>query len=236
MSQHALTSELPDEAPDRPPHLAHHFMDLAQQKESATLGMWLFLATEVMLFGAIFTSYVVYRHTYYPGFSEGSGHLYVSLGGPNTLVLLASSFAMAMAVHAGHDGNSKKIVLYLLITIVLGAIFIAIKLTEYYIDAREGLVPLDGWWRFKASDPSLTASVRLFFVFYFLMTLLHALHMTVGMLLLSLLAYLAHKRKFSAEYYTPVEIMGLYWHFVDIVWVFLFPTLYLIHPELHLLK
>jgi cytochrome c oxidase subunit 3 len=212
------------------PHLAHHFNDLAQQKESATLGMWLFLATEVMLFGAIFLGYVVYRRAYYEPFVHASNHLWVSLGTINTVVLLSSSFVMVLAVHAAHVGNSKGIVRYLLLTIVLGLIFLGIKFTEYYIDYRERLIPFGDWWQPHSTDPTLDREMKLFFVFYFVMTMLHAIHMTAGMALLGFMAWLAHRNKFSAEYYTPVDMAGLYWHFVDIVWVFLFPVLYLINP------
>jgi cytochrome c oxidase subunit 3 len=213
----------------RPPHLAHHFTDLAQQKESATLGMWLFLATEVMLFGAIFAAYTVYRYKYYNEFVVASNQLWVSLGTINTCVLLGSSFAMAMAVHAGHQGNSRKITLFLLLTILLGLIFVGIKFSEYAIDYHDGLIPVLRWEP-RLADPQQDQHVKLFFVFYFIMTGLHALHMIAGMSVLGVIAWLAHRRKFTSQWYTPVEIAGLYWHFVDVVWVFLFPTLYLVNP------
>jgi cytochrome c oxidase subunit 3 len=210
-------------------HLAHHFTDLEQQKESATLGMWLFLATEVMLFGAIFLAYAVYRYNYFEPFSSASAHLYVSLGTINTVVLLTSSLMMVLAVHAAQTG-SKHVERYLLLTIGLGLIFVAIKSTEYVIDYREGLVPLQGWWKRRALDPRVDHEQRLFFVFYFIMTMLHAIHMTVGMGVLGAIAWAARRGRYTPAYHTPVEIAGLYWHFVDVVWVFLFPTLYLIHP------
>jgi cytochrome c oxidase subunit III len=213
------------------PHVAHHFSDMAQQKESATLGMWLFLATEVMLFGAIFACYTVYRYQYYHEFVTASNHLWVSLGTINTVILLGSSFAMAMAVHSGHDGDSKKITLYLLLTILLGLTFVAIKFTEYVIDYKEGLIPVLKWEP-RLADPHQDQHVKLFFVFYFIMTGLHALHMVAGMGVLAVIAWLAHRRKFTSQWYTPVEMAGLYWHFVDVVWVFLFPTLYLVNPAL----
>jgi cytochrome c oxidase subunit 3 len=218
---------------DDPNHLAHHFHDMAQQRDSATLGMWLFLITEIMLFGAIFLAYAVYRYSYFAAFSEASRNLYVSLGTINTVVLLSSSLMMALAVHAAHEGNSKLIVRYLLLTIVLGLIFLSIKMTEYVLDYREGLIPLPGWWKAQSPDPHMDREIKLFFNFYFIMTMLHAIHMTIGMIVLGVLARLAHRRKFSADYFDPIDIAGLYWHFVDIVWVFLFPALYLVHRAVH---
>ena len=114
--------------------------------------------------------------------------------------------------------------------------FLGIKLTEYIIDYREGLVPLLGWWKQQSADPQVDREMRLFFTFYFTMTMLHAIHMTIGMAVLGVIARFAHRKRFSAEYFDPVDIAGLYWHFVDIVWVFLFPALYLVHPEVHLFK
>jgi len=216
--------------------LAHHFTDMPQQREAGTLGMWLFLATEVMLFGALFLAYTVYRYKYFDPFRAASGHLFVSLGTFNTCVLLTSSLMMALAVHAAHTGESKKIVRYILLTILFGAIFLGVKLAEYIIDYREGLVPLIGWWKPQSVDPMADREIRLFFMFYFIMTMLHAIHMTAGMIVLGVIAWFAHRRRFSADYFDPVDIAGLYWHFVDIVWVFLFPALYLVHPEIHLFK
>ena len=220
------------------PHknLAHHFDDMEQQKESATLGMWLFLITEIMLFGAIFLGNTALRYSYYESFSAASGHLYVSLGTINTVVLLTSSLMMVLAVHAAHEGDAKRIVRYLLLTIGLGVVFLGIKLTEYSIDYREGLIPLDGWWKRQAVDARTDQGMKLFFTFYFVMTLLHAIHMIIGMVLLGFFAWKAKRQNFSRYYYVPIDVIGLYWHFVDIVWVFLFPTLYLVHPELHFMK
>jgi cytochrome c oxidase subunit 3 len=214
------------------PHedLAHHFSDLEQQKEAATLGMWLFLATEVMLFGSIFLGYTIYRRIHYEPFVAASNHLYISLGTINTVVLLTSSLMMALGVHAAREGNSKWIVRYLLLTIVLGLIFLGIKFTEYYLDYKEKLIPWGDWWERHSPDNRFDHNMQLFFVLYFIMTMLHAIHMVIGMSVLGVIAWFAHKNRFSAKYNTPVDMAGLYWHFVDIVWVFLFPTLYLINP------
>jgi cytochrome c oxidase subunit 3 len=215
-----------------PAHLAHHFSDLEQQKECATLGMWLFLGTEVMLFGVIFTCYFVYRYRGYEAFVHASNELWVTLGTLNTCVLLGSSFAMALAVHAAHAGNARKIVRYILVTIVLGCTFLGVKVVEYSIDYHEGLIPWLHWAPAAELEAAKDPQFELFFVFYFTMTLLHALHMVAGMSVLGWIAWLARKGRFSAKYYTPVEMSGLYWHFVDIVWVFLFPALYLVNPAL----
>ena len=238
MSQHAPQPAIatptgqPDAHAGRPPNLAHHFEDLSQQKESATLGMWLFLITEVMLFGGLFCAYIIYRRSFYDAFTIGSNRLYITFGTINTVVLLGSSFAMALAVHAAHAGDGKKIAQFIYITIALGSVFLCIKAVEYFLDYKEGLIPWGSWWHFDEYGPYTARYVKLFFVFYLIMTLLHAIHMTAGMLLLAWVAHEAKKGKYTAQYSTPVEMYGLYWHFVDIVWVFLFPALYLVNPAL----
>lgn len=207
--------------------LAEQFDDLAQQREAATLGMWTFLATELLLFGGLFVGYAAYRHAYGEAFYEAAGHLYVSLGSINTAVLLGSSLMVALAVHAAEHGKNNATAGWLLAAIGLGAIFLGIKGTEYYLEYREHLVPwLD--FRFEGENPE---QAKLFFVFYFFMTGLHAIHMIIGMSVLAVIAFLARIGRFSRRYYTPVEIAGLYWHFVDIVWVFLYPTFYLVNPR-----
>jgi len=208
---------------------AHQFEDLDQQKEADTLGMWLFLATEVMLFGGIFTAYTMYRHSYYFDFARASHELYFWLGTLNTVVLLTSSFFVVMAVHAARLGDSKGIVRWLLLTISLGGVFLGVKAIEYSIDYHDGLIPFFGWW---SDRDDRSKQMQLFFVFYFIMTGLHAVHMIAGMSVVGWIAWLAHKKKFTAEYHVPVEMVGLYWHFVDIVWVFLLPTLYMVSPHI----
>ena len=206
--------------------LAEQFDDLAQQREAGTLGMWVFLAGELLLFGGLFTGYAVYRWAYYEAFHEASGHLYMTLGSINTAVLLASSLLVALAVHAAESDRCRAIAGYLVAAVALGALFLAIKALEYYLDYREHLIP---WVNFHFEE-SHAKNARLFFVFYFVMTGIHALHMLVGLGVLALLAVLAWRGHYSSEYHHPVEIAGLYWHFVDIVWVFLFPALYLLNP------
>jgi cytochrome c oxidase subunit 3 len=209
------------------PHLAHHFDDVEQQRESTTLGMWAFLVTEVMFFGALFAAYITYNASYGPAFAEAARHLNVPLATLNTGVLLTSSLAMALGVRAAQTGARRATVAYLLLTIVMGAAFLAIKGYEYYSEYQEGLVPLNGFrFTYEGADPR---QAQLFFNFYFAMTGLHALHMIIGICVMAVLAFFAWRGRFSPEYYTPVELTGLYWHFVDVVWVFLFPLLYLLH-------
>jgi cytochrome c oxidase subunit 3 len=206
------------------PGLLHHFDDPEQQLDAAQSGMWLFLATEIMFFGGMFIGYTVYREAYFKVFAEASNHLDIWLGGINTAVLICSSLTMALAVHAAQMGRRKSIVWFLLLTMILGTLFLGIKFTEYYHKHEEHLIP--GFdFLFPDGDSGQAA---IFFSFYFAMTGLHALHMIIGLALLVYLAVQARRGRFSDLYFTPVEITGLYWHFVDIVWIFLFPLLYLI--------
>ena len=203
----------------------HQFDNMYQQRDAAYSGMWVFLSTEVLFFGGVFFAYVIYRGMYYEAFVEGSRKLSVAMGGLNTAVLLCSSLFMAMAVHAAQQGRSRNIVLYLVITELIGATFLGIKFFEYYKHYEEHLVP---GLNFTYQGNS-ASEVELFMVFYFVLTGMHAVHMLVGLGILSALAILARRGKFSADYYNPVDIGGLYWHFVDIVWVFIFPLLYLVN-------
>lgn len=205
--------------------LAHHFDTLEQQYESARLGMWAFLLTEVMMFGGLFLGYIVYRTQYPMAFAEASNHLDVWLGGINTVVLIVSSLTMALAVHAAQEGRRSGILKYLVLTLLLGGVFLGIKVVEYSHKFHDHLVPGALFQWHGAADPG---HVQLFYGFYFVMTGLHAIHMIIGGGLLVWLMRLTVKNRFSAAYYTPVEMFGLYWHFVDIVWIFLFPLLYLI--------
>jgi cytochrome c oxidase subunit 3 len=229
-------------------HVAHHFDDAEQQYTAAGLGMWLFLATEVLFFGGLFAGYAIYRYWYPHAFVEGSHHLDVWLGGINTAILLTSSLTMALAVHAAQTTERRATVRNLVLTVLLGGAFLGIKGYEYYHKFEERLVPGHNF-KIPASEsadadtdletdknrtppPELqeqaSGPIELFFSLYFLMTGLHALHMVIGVAVLLVLIMAAARGAFSAEYFTPVEMTGLYWHFVDIVWVFLFPLLYLI--------
>lgn len=207
---------------------AHQFDDIGQQHEASWIGMWIFLATEVMFFGGMFVGYTVYRSVYPQAFAGASNHLDVLLGSINTAVLICSSFTMALAVHNAEAGDSRRLVRSLLCTIGLGALFLGIKFFEYYTKFQEHLVPGSA---FRFEGP-LARPAEIFFSFYFAMTGMHALHMIIGIGLLTALIVKARRSRFSPYYYTPVEIIGLYWHFVDIVWIFLFPLLYLVGRHL----
>jgi len=204
--------------------LAHHFRDLEQQRDASTLGMWIFLATEVMFFGVLFMGYTAYRAVYYESFAAASHHLKLLLGGINTVVLLSSSLSMALAVHAAQLGRSRALVGFLLVTMLLGAVFLGIKAVEYYAEYEKLLVP---GLNFAYSGPN-PGQVEIFFLLYFFMTGLHAFHLVVGIGLVGSIALLAWRGRYTPAYHTPVELTGLYWHFVDVIWVFLFPLLYLI--------
>ena len=280
---------------EHPPHLAHHFEDLGQQHEAATLGMWIFLGTELMFFGGLFTAYIVFRTSYPDAFAVGSRHLSAEIAGINTLVLLTSSLTMALAVYGAQANHRSYLVGGLWATIALALTFLVFKSYEYYHDYDEGLVPVLNFDHSKfhappgvphempatnvtkfpapphgdppaaggeqgriqplapaenrdeqgnVADPSsaprtkhqaLSADARtfprrveLFFMLYYIMTGVHALHMIIGIGVMLVLAYYAHRGQYHAEYNFPVETAGLYWHFVDVVWIFLLPLLYLI--------
>lgn len=204
--------------------VAHQFDDMAQQHAADSLGMWVFLLTELMLFGGLFLGYTVYRSAYPRAFAEASHHLDIWLGSINTAVLITSSLSMALAVHSAQMNERRGLTRFLLLTILLGLIFLGIKGTEYLHKFEEHLVP---GANFVNPGPQ-AQQVQLFFSFYFGMTGLHAFHMIVGLGLLAALVWQARRGHFSSDYYAPVELIGLYWHFVDIVWIFLFPLLYLL--------
>lgn len=207
------------------PALRHQFDDLEQQRDTSILGMWTFLATEVMFFGGVFLGFAVYRMHYTEGFAEAAHHLKMHLGAINTAVLLGSSLTVALAVHAAENGSKRALIRNLVLTMVLGTAFLAIKGYEYYLEYAEGLVP---GLNFHYTGPHET-QVRLFLAFYFVMTGIHATHMLVGLGIFSVVLVAACRGRYSAEYHNPVEVSGLYWHFVDIVWIFLFPLLYLLY-------
>jgi cytochrome c oxidase subunit 3 len=217
------------------PHHAHHtplqhqFETLEQQQETSTLGMWVFLVTEIMFFGGLFLAYLQYRIWYPEAWSIGSRELDIVLGGVNTAVLIGSSLTMALAVRAAQTGFPRATVGWLLATMALGGTFIVIKGFEYAHKFHEHHVPGPN---FVFEGPRAN-EVEIFLSLYFAMTGLHALHMVIGFGLLSVIAWMAHRRRFTPEWYTPVEMSGLYWHFVDIVWIFLFPLLYLVDRAHH---
>jgi cytochrome c oxidase subunit 3 len=203
--------------------LAHQFDDAAQQRDAATLGMWTFLATEVLFFGGLFTGYAVYRSAMPEVFAAGSRRLDFPLGTLNTAVLLVSSLTMALAVQATETGRRLRLRLCLAATMALGVAFLFIKFSEYADKFREHLVPGHGFEAPAGSPPH----VAIFFSFYFVMTGMHALHMIVGEGLLGTLLVRAFRGGVGAGRPAPVILTGLYWHFVDIIWIFLYPLLYL---------
>jgi cytochrome c oxidase subunit 3 len=205
--------------------IPEQFQSRAQQVEAATLGIWTFLSTEILFFGGLFLCYTVYRISYYAGFAEGSKELYYSIGTINTFLLMSSSFTMALGVHAIQNGHQKKLRHYVAATFSLGVAFLLLKMFEYYLDYRGHIEPSIN---FRPSDYVHPDAAELFFFFYYVMTLLHAVHMTLGLGGLMYLYVRASRGDFSADYNTPVEVIGLYWTFVDVVWVFLYPTLYLV--------
>jgi len=248
--------------PEHHPALVHHFDDMEQQKEASTFGMWVFLLTEIMMFGGLFASYLIYRIKYYDAWEAGSSSISVSWGFANTLVLIGSSFTMAMAVWAAQKGNRKLQVWCLIGTMVLGAAFLGVKAIEYKDKFEECHIPghvigkgFNAWGGCDVNNPKLgniteefmdhrakvgkpvpeasakqtAQQTQIFFSFYFAMTGLHAFHMVIGLGLLTWLTMRASRGQFGPEYYTPMELGGLYWHFVDIVWIYLFPLLYLIN-------
>lgn len=204
--------------------VAHQFDDAEQQLGATTFGMWVFLATEVLFFGGALSAFAIYYALYSTSFEDASNHLDLVLGTVNTAVLLTSSLSMVLSVHAAQTAGRGRQVFWLFVTFVLGSVFLGIKGFEYAHKFREGLIPGPNF-AFEGSDP---AHHELFISFYFALTGLHALHMIIGLGVLATLMVLAWRGRFSAAYFSPVELSGLYWHFVDLVWIFLFPLLYLL--------
>ncbi len=211
------------------PALAHQFDSLEQQRDVATLGMWAFLVTEILFFGGLFTVYMVYRASYPDAFAAASHELIIWAGTTNTAVLITSSLTMALAVHAAQTGNRRLLILLLIATVSLGFVFLGIKGFEYYTEWMEHHVPGLNY----DFEPAYYRNAQIFFSLYFLMTGLHALHMIIGISIMLFMLWWAVRGVITVEYYNPIEIAGLYWHFVDIVWIFLFPLLYLIGRHTH---
>ncbi len=229
--------------------VAHQFDDLNQQTEAGTLGMWTFLATEVLFFGGMICGYTIYRHLYFPAWHQGSlvvdnlRWFGISSGAWNTAVLLTSSLTVVLAVRAAKLGHNRMLTRMLGLTLLLGVAFLLIKAAEYTHEYREGVMPCDGVFHpdaeissnlrraaadFDANEIILRREFQLFWVFYFFMTGVHALHMVIGIGLFTFLLIKAGRGQYTPQKHAQVEIMGLYWHFVDLVWIFLFPLLYLV--------
>jgi cytochrome c oxidase subunit III len=227
------------------PQHRHHFETEEQQREAGSFGMWLFLLTEIMFFGGLFFAYLLYRNWYYDAFVPASNFLSVTLGGTNTAILITSGFFMALAVWAAEVRKKQLLVITLILTTLFGLAFIGIKYVEWHDEWEHHHVPgasfdisefvspnAHGITDQKAIPPDTAQHCQIFFFLYFAMTGMHALHMIIGIGLLVWLILRAQRGDFSAGYVAPIENFGLYWHFVDIVWLFLFPLLYLInrHP------
>jgi cytochrome c oxidase subunit 3 len=214
------------------PELREQFETPAQQMDASTLGMWVFLVTEIMFFGGLFLAYAIYRKEFAGVFGLASRTLDVAIGAANTAVLLCSSFTMVLAVRAAQIGSRKALILFLILTILLGGVFLGVKAYEWNQKFEEHHVP-GPTFHLEGADPGGQGPAQLFFSLYFTMTGLHALHMVIGEGLMLFLLWHAYARKYTPTYYTPVDIGGLYWHFVDIIWIFLFPLLYLIGRHQH---
>ena len=207
--------------------VAPYFSNLEQQREANTLGMWVFLATEVMFFGGLFIAYAAYHLAYPVAFAEASKELDLVLASINTVVLLCSSLTMALAVYSAQTDKKKALVLFLLLTIFLGLVFLGIKAVEYGEKFQHNLVPGPNFG-FEGVEGDIVGHIQLFFSLYFATTGLHAIHMVIGIGVLLYLTFRAWQGRYNSLTYDPVEMTGLYWHFVDIAWIFIFPLYYLI--------
>ena len=245
MSNLAETYAETDRMPHGHPALQHHFANMEQQRVAGTIGMWVFLVTEIMFFGGMFLAYAIFRSKYPESFASASNHLDITLGAVNTAVLIVSSFTMALSVYATQIGKRRLQLICLLLTLLLGLTFLGIKAVEYEEKYADRLIPgrliLGREFNPQVAAPgdhdkrklhllpgAAVRQVEMFYWIYFAMTGMHALHMIIGAGLLIVILYFSVKGRFGPEYHNPVEITGLYWHFVDIVWIFLFPLLYLL--------
>ena len=224
-----MSVEVAHESHAHHPVLHHQYEDLDQQNETYVVGMWTFLVTEIMFFGGLFLGYTIYRHAN-PAVFMDAGHRYLrtDLGALNTVVLLTSSLTMAMAVYSAQKANRPAQLLFLGITILCSFIFLGVMYVEWSAEFREFHLPGPGF-RYVTTDTHIdVAKAQIFFCLYFAMTGLHAIHVIIGILIMSVIGFMIAARKPCVQYYMPVEMTGLYWHFVDIVWIFLFPLFYLI--------
>ncbi len=209
---------------EHPTYLQHHFADLEQQRESAKLGMWIFLVTEILLFSGLFVFYAVYRAMYPDMFYNAHQHLNVYLGTINTVVLISSSVTVALAIRSLQLNKSKVAARYLMVTLIFAAIFLVIKYFEYHHKFELGQLP-GKYYTYQGIEGT---NPHVFFSVYFMMTGLHGLHVLGGMIAIFIMLIKTLKGRFNSEYYTPVENAGLYWHLVDLFWIYIFPLLYLI--------
>lgn len=208
-------------------HAAHHFQNADAEYRASKLGVWIFLCTEILMFGGMFVGYILMHNEFPKMFAAGSHHMYWLAGGINTAVLIISSCTMALSIYYAQINQKKKVLISLYITLICGFLFMGIKAYEYTFHLLDGLGPGKFF-----SNPELLHqyhNMGLYFAFYFCMTGIHAFHVFIGMCLIGWLIRRAHKGHFSSEYYTPLECVGLFWHLVDLIWIYLFPLLYLIH-------
>lgn len=206
-------------------HVGHHFASAEQELSSNKFGFWLFLATEILLFGGLFVAFVVFQNMFPEMFFEAHHHLDRVMGGINTIVLICSSLTMAMAVRAAQTDKQSQLVGYLVATLAFAAMFLVIKYFEYSAKFEHGLLP--GFW-YEPHGPGNPVNGNIFFGLYFMMTGLHGVHVVAGMIAISWVLTNAIRGRFSSSWYTPVELTGLYWHLVDLIWIYLFPLFYLI--------
>lgn len=205
-------------------HVGHHFADAQQEFSSNKLGFWFFLGTEILLFGGMFVAYIVFRYAYPEMFMDAHHHLNRVMGATNTIVLIGSSFTMAMAVRAAQTNKQKQLIIYLVITLLCAFAFLVVKYFEYQEKFAHGMLP-GPWYTPHGTDP---VNGNLFFGLYFMMTGLHGVHVLAGIVAITWVLVNATKNRFSSAWYTPVELTGLYWHLVDLIWIYLFPLFYLI--------
>jgi len=217
------------------PALQHHFENLEQQREAGTLGMWIFLVTEIMFFSGMFFAYTLYRYKFPLEFASASNHLSLKLGAINTVVLIVSSFTMAFAVYNAQVGRQRRLVISLILTIILGLTFLGIKAVEYHDKYKDNLIPgqlIPGHKYSPATIHLLPGAspqyTEMFYWIYFAMTGMHALHMVIGVGLLSVILFYSIRGRYDPEYHNPVEVSGLYWHFVDVVWVVVLSVVYIL--------
>ena len=218
----------PPAAASSPARPAEQFEDHHQQKQAATLGVWTFLAQEVLFFGTLFVGFYVMRRAYMPDFIQGARGLLWWLGAANTAVLLVSSFAVAQGVLAAGRGDNRRLAKWFAIALLLGFGFLGIKATEYAVDYRDHLIPGLNYVDISPDGQPRLSHVKLFMCFYFATTLLHAIHVIVGLGLLAFVTFAAWRKQYTPDQHNFVDGVGLYWHFVDLVWIFLYPTLYLL--------
>jgi cytochrome c oxidase subunit III len=230
---------------EHPAYQRHHFETMGQQNDATNFAMWLFLLTEIMFFGGLFTAYLIYRNWYYPAFVQGSHQLQIGWGTANTAVLITSSFTMAMGVWCAEVRRKAGLVLCLVLTFILGLVFLGIKTIEYKEKWDKHHVPgfhystqtftnpasdpeVYNEYHDKPLAPDMAKETEMYFFLYFAMTGMHALHMIIGISILGFMIFRARAGAYTNGHVAFVENFGLYWHFVDIVWIFLFPLLYLI--------